>query len=106
MIEFQFFESCPNAKATYENLVEVAEELDIHLNDIHSVEVPDLQSAERNNFQGSPTILIDGIDIYSGLKPVSFSYSCRVYRFNNKLTGILSKQFIKEKILNKRNEIR
>jgi hypothetical protein len=28
MIEFQFFEGCPNAKATYENLIEVAVELD------------------------------------------------------------------------------
>jgi hypothetical protein len=98
MIEFQFFDGCPNAKSTYENLIEVVKELNINRAEIRIVKVPDSESAERTNFQGSPTILVNGIDIYTELKPMGYNYSCRVYNFNNNQTGILSKQFIKERI--------
>jgi hypothetical protein len=99
MIVFQYFEGCPNAKATLENLSEVRGDLSISDNGISIVEVPDIESAEKNRFQGSPTILVNGIDIYTDSEPVGHNYSCRVYSFGGKQTGIIPKEFIKEKIL-------
>ena len=99
MIEFQYFEGCPNAKTSLDNLLHVMHELNIHDDEINIMQLPDLESAEKNNFQGSPTVLIDGVDIYTGSKPQGYNYSCRVYFFNEIRTGIIPKEFIKEKML-------
>ena len=99
MIEFQYFEGCPNAKATLANLEEIKHELKLNDNEIQIIQVPDMESSERLNFQGSPTILIDGIDIYTDSKPSGSNYSCRVYFFEGKNTGIIPKDFIKGKVL-------
>jgi hypothetical protein len=48
-------------------------------------------------FQGSPSILVDGVDIYTGVKPEGFSYSCRVYEFDGKQTGVIPREFIRAK---------
>lgn len=99
MIEFQYFEGCPNAKVSLENLIEAKDELKINNIEIQIIKVHDMESAEKYNFQGSPTILVNGIDIYTGTKPIEYNYSCRVYSFNGNQTGIIPKNFIKAKIL-------
>lgn len=81
------FDGCPNAKDTLGNLKEVLKELEISEKEIEILEIPDLQKAEKFKFQGSPTILIEG-----------FSYTCRIYNFKGGKTGIIPKDFIKEKI--------
>ena len=63
--------------------------------ELHVVEVPDVESAEKLNFQGSPTILYNSYDIYTKEVPQSYSFSCRVYTIEGKRTGILSKDFIR-----------
>jgi len=98
MIEFQYFEGCPNAKTSLDNLMDVKSELKLNDDEIQIIQVPDMESAEKLNFQGSPTILIHGIDIYTGSKPIGNNYSCRVYTFNGIQTGIIPKEFIKDKI--------
>lgn len=98
MIEFQYFEGCPNAKKSLDNLMEVKNELKLNDDEIQIIQVPDMESAEKLNFQGSPTILINGIDIYTGSKPIGNNYSCRVYIFNRNQTGIIPGEFIKDKI--------
>jgi len=54
MIEFQYFEGCPNADRTHENLVEVIKELNLPKSDFQVQEIPDLEAARIRNFQGSP----------------------------------------------------
>ena len=98
MITFQYFDECPNAKNTLDNLKEVLKELEIPEKEIEILEIPDLQKAEKFKFQGSPTILIDGLDIYLMQVPEGFSYTCRIYNFKGGKTGIIPKYFIKEKI--------
>ena len=66
--------------------------------EVKITKVPDIESAERLNFQGSPTILFDGYDIYTEIKPKSHSYNCRIYTIENERTGILTKEFIRTKI--------
>ena len=104
MIEFQYFEGCPNADRTLENLVEVIKELNLSQSEIQVQEIPDLEAARTRNFQGSPTILMNGMDIYTDLPPVGYNYSCRIYMFGKKQTGVIPKGFIKKKILTYKNE--
>jgi len=98
MIEFQYFNGCPNAEKTLSNLKELIFEGLIREDEIKITEVPDIDSARELNFQGSPTILINGRDIYTEEKPTSFNYSCRVYTINGIRTGVLPKEFILERI--------
>jgi hypothetical protein len=98
MIEFQFFDGCPNSKATLANIEELISEGLIAKEELKITEVPTMELAERYNFQGSPSVLMDGVDIYTGEKPTGFSYNCRVYKIDGKHTGILSKEFIRSKI--------
>lgn len=98
MIEFQFFLGCPNADKTLQNLREAMVELRITDDNLVITEVPDMESTERMNFQGSPTILINGNDINTGEEPEGFSYVCRLYEFDGERTGVIPKEFIREKL--------
>lgn len=98
MITFQYFDGCPNAQATLDHLREVAEGLGIPDDDIQLVEVPDPAGAEEHRFQGSPTILVDGRDITTGEVPDGFSYTCRVYSFGEKTTGVIPRELIRERL--------
>lgn len=98
MIEFQFFNGCPNADTTLKNLKEVMRQLNIPDSDLFMVEVSDISLAETMHFQGSPTILVNGIDIYLDTKPDSFNFSCRVYQFDGKQTGVIPSDYIRKKI--------
>lgn len=98
MIEFQYFNGCPNAEASLKNLKELISDGLINENDLKVTEVPNIDSAESLNFQGSPTILFNGYDIYLEEKPKESNYSCRVYYIDGKQTGILSMDYIKMKL--------
>ena len=68
MIQFFYFEECPNYSKSLENLLEVISELNIDKNDLEIINIKDLESAKRYNFQGSPSIIVNGIDIYTEKK--------------------------------------
>lgn len=97
MIEFQYFDGCPNSQTTLNNLMELVELAEIDAADIKIVKIENAQDAQRLNFQGSPTILVDGIEIYSEKKPESYSYGCRIYSIKGMQTGILTKDYIRDK---------
>ncbi len=96
MIEFQYFEGCPSADVTLRNLRQVMSELCIIGDTLKITKVPDAESAKKLFFQGSPSILVDGCDIYSGGISKGYSYACRSYDFNGVTTGIIPKGFILE----------
>jgi hypothetical protein len=98
MIEFQYFDGCPNAIETLANLNELVDAGQISGQEINIVKVNNVVLAEKLNFQGSPTILVDGFDIYTEKKPLSYAYSCRVYVFGRSQTGVISKKYISDKI--------
>ncbi|MCF7947449.1 MAG: thioredoxin family protein [Spirochaetia bacterium] len=98
MIEFQYFNGCPNSTETLANLKKLVNHGFIDEEELHIIEVPDVESAERLNFQGSPTILYNGYDIYTKAVPQSYSFSCRVYKIGGKHTGILSKDYIRTQL--------
>ena len=99
MIRFQYFDGCPNAQTTLDNLLSVREELGIPTSSIEVVEVKDLARAEEERFQGSPTILVDGRDITTGEMPSGFNYACRVYSFEGKSTGVIPRNFIRARFI-------
>jgi hypothetical protein len=48
--------------------------------DIEEVEITSPEDVERRRFLGSPTVLVDGVDIDPGARHrTDFSYSCRMY---------------------------
>lgn len=94
-IELYYFEGCPTYHEAKINLKAVLKELSIDDEiDMILVESPD--HAQELKFQGSPSIVIDGIDLESKNDPAL--YGCRIYEIEGKLTGTPTKQFIKEKI--------
>lgn len=98
MIEFQYFIGCPHAKDTLRNLREVLTEMGIGEDKLQIINVPSPETAKKIKFQGSPTILVNGIDVYTGVQPEGFSYSCRVYEFKGKRTGVIPREFIGAKL--------
>ena len=97
MVEFQYFKECPNAAATLENLKALIREGLFRESDLSIVEVPTLDSAEERGFQGSPTVLVDGVDVYTGRAPVGFRYTCRFFEIDGEKTGILTKGFLRSR---------
>jgi hypothetical protein len=98
MVEFQYFEGCPNSKETLNNLLSLVEEGYLKKEEIKIIKIESPDDAEKLNFQGSPSILYNGIDIYNLEKSSGFTYNCRTYFIDGKITGILPKSFIKERI--------
>ena len=98
MISFQYFDGCPNSQTTLRNLRQVCVELGIPADEIQVVLVRDPVQADRLNFAGSPSVLVDGADIYTGRPPAEASFSCRVFTFKGEQTGVIPEWYLKEKL--------
>jgi hypothetical protein len=94
MIEFQFFTSCPNADVTFKNLRAAMTTLGIPESQLKISVVPDIDTAKRLSFQGSPSILVNRKDIYTGKEPTDYCYGCRLYEFGGERTGGIPVDFI------------
>jgi len=103
-IELYYFEGCASYQEAIGNLRSVLKERDIN-DEINIICVESLEHAQEINFQGSPSIVIDGIDLEGKDDPAIFG--CRIYDINGKLTGTPTRQFIKDKMdeLTKKNSI-
>lgn len=76
-IQLLYFEGCPNVDAARNALREAlaAEKLDVAVEEI-DVEAPSAPTWARG--WGSPTILVDGVDV-AGATPSDASSCCRLY---------------------------
>lgn len=71
-----YFDDCPSWRTTDEHLRQLAEELPIEV-ERRVVDTP--AAAEREQFRGSPTVLVDGVDVFAtGDEPVGLS--CRIHQ--------------------------
>ena len=78
-----YFDGCPNWRLVDESLTRLADELGFDV-DRRKVETP--EDAERLEFRGSPTVLVDGRDPFAtGDEPVGLS--CRVYQTPEGVAG-------------------
>jgi hypothetical protein len=94
-VEFLYFKSCPSHKQALENLKAALRES--HTNaDLVLINVDSEQKAQKVDFQGSPSIRINGKDLEG--RNEGSNYSCRLYRINGKPTTVPSKEYILEKL--------
>lgn len=75
-ITLQYFEGCPNWKVADERLRLIAAERPGTTVTRHRVDTMD--EAQRVGFHGSPSILIDGVDVFAE-PDAGVGLACRVY---------------------------
>lgn len=76
-IALLYFDDCPNWKIADERLAAIAAERSDLTVSRHLVDT--LEEADRVGFHGSPSILVDGVDIFAE-PDAGVGLSCRVYR--------------------------
>ena len=92
VVTLLFFVGCPNWQITNAHLEALSAEFGFDL-DRHQVETD--EDARRLHFRGSPTVLIDGRDLFAtGDEPIGLS--CRIYRTERGLTGAPSVEQLHE----------
>ncbi|MFZ0379247.1 MAG: hypothetical protein WCD11_34445 [Solirubrobacteraceae bacterium] len=79
-VELLWWEGCPSTERALQTVREALADLKLDGVEVQMREIRTDQDAEETGFVGSPTILIDGIDLVpaSGEEPIGLS--CRVYR--------------------------
>lgn len=78
-IQILYFEGCPNHPPAVELVREVVSTLHVEAT-IEEVEVKSPEDSERLHFLGSPSILVDGLDIEPNARiRKDFGDSCRTY---------------------------
>jgi len=79
-----YFDDCPNWRVVDAHLQQLAGEIpNLHVR-LHIVDTP--EEAERVRFRGSPSILVNGVDVFASADaPVGLS--CRVYQTSTGPSG-------------------
>lgn len=78
MIEFLYFEGCPNAATAEERLRDAMSQVGRSEVVVNRIKVDSPEHAEALGFTGSPTVRLDGRDPFAtGNEGVGFA--CRVY---------------------------
>lgn len=75
-ITLQYFDGCPNWKIVEERLAVIAKDRPDITVTRRLVETP--EEAEATGFHGSPSILVNGTDLFPDA-PASVGLSCRIY---------------------------
>jgi hypothetical protein len=97
-IEFLYFSDCPSWKNTLDLLKEILDELKIST-DIILKKVETNEESIIHKFQGSPTIKINGEDLFP-TNHDNFALGCRVYKTPEGFKGSPTRTMIKANILN------
>jgi protein-disulfide isomerase len=84
-ISLLYFDDCPNWKIADERLAAIAAERTGLTVRRHVVAT--LEEAERLGFRGSPSILVNGVDVFAE-PDAGVGLSCRVYRTPDGLAGV------------------
>lgn len=78
-----YFDGCPSWETTDSRLASLANDLGFS---IRRVKVESVEDAEQWQFRGSPTVLVDGRDVFAvGDEPVGLA--CRLYQTPDGLAG-------------------
>lgn len=83
-VSLLYFDDCPNWKVADQRLAAIAAEHPDVVVARHRVETMD--EAERLRFHGSPSIVVDGVDVFAEPEE-GVGLSCRVYRTPEGLAG-------------------
>lgn len=92
-IEVLYFEGCPNHLPTLERIHEILREEHCDA-EVREVRVPDVETAHKVRFLGSPTVRVNGHDVEPTAKDRrDFGLMCR--RYSN---GLPSHELIREAV--------
>jgi hypothetical protein len=84
LVQVLFVDGCPNVDLALARLIGAASEAGVTV-EVDRRAVGDEAEAKALGMRGSPTILIDGIDVTTG--EASGSLSCRLYRTGGRIDG-------------------
>jgi hypothetical protein len=97
-LELFHIADCPNTHTTRRLLNDTLREMGL-TEEIQEIEVSDSSQAEALSFPGSPTVLIDGIDVEPGLaRGASNGLSCRIYMIDGSRHKAPTKEMIRRAI--------
>jgi hypothetical protein len=78
-IEVLYFDGCPNHAPAVARIKQVVADLGLQVG-IEEIQVTTPEDAQRLRFLGSPTVLVDGVDIELSVRGrTNYGLSCRVY---------------------------
>jgi hypothetical protein len=99
-VELLYFEGCPTYRAAQHALRMALAELDVPAH-IELVEVNSNEEARRLLFPGSPTIRVEGTDLFPIAKPSNNNYGlgCRMYMTPEGLQGSPTPRMVKASLL-------
>lgn len=95
-IQFLYFEDCPNSEPAYQNLVRALQEIGWRP-EIEKILVEDDLQAEHYAFQGSPSIKLNGVDLWQEERS-AYHLGCRVYKTPSGLGGSPTVPMIVERL--------
>lgn len=85
MIEFLYFEGCPSWKMAQESLEKIIRKHNIEAT-VQLVQVETDQEARDHRFVGSPSIRVDGKDLFP-VDHENYALGCRVYQTPDGMRG-------------------
>lgn len=100
LIQIQYFEGCPNVPLMISN-VEIAIKDFEQFVWFEKILVENNELANELKFRGSPTLLINDIDLEYMPEPLNITLSCRVYQ-----NGVPNAETIKNRILEEISKIK
>jgi len=96
-IELLYFDDCPSWKSALENLKKVVENEKIST-EIRLVKIVDPEQAQREHFLGSPSIRVNGSDLWPE-KRENYTLSCRVYKTPTGMKGSPTIEMLKKELI-------
>ena len=95
-IELLYFDGCPTYREAERNLREILEDEGIEA-DVSLVAVDTDEEARRLRFPGSPTLQVDGGDLFPGgpADRVAWGLGCRMYRTPEGLKGAPTSEMLR-----------
>ncbi len=78
-LELLSFPGCPTATVLHANLAEATAQLGLVTCRIEPVNLSELEAGDPRRGWGSPTILVDGVDLFGEARPADEGMICRIY---------------------------
>ena len=85
-VELEYFDDCPNWTVAYDRLAQALVDVGAADTVISLVQVTSEEQAVAEQFAGSPTIRIDGVDPFAPQAP-QYGLACRVYATPDGMDG-------------------
>jgi len=98
-VEVLYFDGCPTYRVAEETLRGVLDQEDAEA-EVELVAVNTDEEAQRLRFPGSPTIRVDGEDLFSVPDRAGYALACRMYETPEGLKGSPTAEMLKEALTN------